>query len=272
MKFGLDVSQHQLTWEELLHRTRLAEELGFDGAWVFDHFKPLYADPSGPCLEAYTLLAAMAASTSRIRLGALVTGMTYRHPSILATKAVTIDHISGGRVELAVGAAWFRGEHDELGIEFPGVKARAERLDEGVEVVKLLMTQDGANFRGKHYRLSNATYHPRPVQSPHPPIWIGAGGERLMLPVVARRADVWHNSGSVADVIRKSQLIDRLAEEAERDPASIGRAGSVGISEDWDSVRRRVEDLESAGFFYLVVGWPAEGEERVQEFARRFLG
>jgi len=118
MRFGLDVAQHQLTWEEIRSRTRFAEDAGFEGAWVFDHFTALYADPDGPCLEGWTLLAALAAVTSRIRLGTLVTGMTHRHPSVLATEVVTVDHVSAGRVECAVGAAWNEEEHAELGIGF----------------------------------------------------------------------------------------------------------------------------------------------------------
>ena len=119
VELGLDVSQHQLSWQELLNRTHWAEDAGFEGAWVFDHFKALYGDPAGPCLEAWTLLAALGAATSRIRLGPLVTGITYRHPSILATEVVTADHVSQGRIELALGAAWHEREHHELGIDFP---------------------------------------------------------------------------------------------------------------------------------------------------------
>ena len=106
MRLGLDVAQHHLEWDEVLKRVRFAEEAGFDGAWVFDHFKALYGGREGPCMEAWTLLAALAASTERIRLGALVTGVTYRHPSILATEAVTVDNVSGGRLEMSLGAAW----------------------------------------------------------------------------------------------------------------------------------------------------------------------
>ncbi|HCF99697.1 MAG TPA: LLM class F420-dependent oxidoreductase, partial [Chloroflexi bacterium] len=114
-QFGIDTAQHQQTWAQLLEHVRFAEDAGFDGIWLFDHFKALYGDPNGPCLEAWTLLAALAAATTRIRLGPMVTGMTYRHPSMLAMEAVTVDHVSGGRVELAVGAAWFEQEHRELG-------------------------------------------------------------------------------------------------------------------------------------------------------------
>ena len=266
MRLGIDVSQHQLTWDELQSRVQFAEAAGFDGAWVFDHFKPLYGDPSGPCMEGWTLLAALAASTGRIRLGALVTGVTYRHPSVLAAEAVTVDHVSRGRLELGIGAAWFQGEHNQLGIDFPGRKGRAERLEEGIQLMRLLMTQDGASFDGRHYRLTDATYRPRPVQQPHPPVWVGARGEKLMLPIVGRHADVWHSFGSAADLKQKSRIVDRSAEEAGRDPASIMRAGGLSISEPWDQVRRSADDLRAIGFEYLVVSWPSEGRGRVEEF------
>lgn len=271
MRFGLDVAQHQLDWAEILRRARLAEDLGFDGIWVFDHFKPLYADPDGPCLEAYTLLAGLAASTSRIRLGALVTGITYRHPSLLAAEAVTVDHISNGRLELGLGAAWFQGEHDQLGFEFPSVPQRARMLEEGIESILLLMTQDAVTYEGRHTHLRDATYRPRPVQKPHPPIWIGATGERLMLPIVARQADAWHASGSVDEVIRKSRLLDQMATEAGRDPASIVRATSTGISDGWDAIRERISALVEGGFTYMSIDWPGGGEERVRELAERVL-
>src|ERR1700720_4511523 len=167
MRIGLDTAQHQLTWLELVERVQFAESAGFDGAWVFDHFKPLYGDPNGPCLEAWTLLAGLAAITSRIRLGALVTGITYRHPSILATEAITADHISDGRLELGVGAAWNQPEHEELATPFPPLKERAERLEEGVQVMRLLMTKDRATFAGHHYQLDGASYNPGQIQGRH---------------------------------------------------------------------------------------------------------
>ncbi|MGH2749526.1 MAG: TIGR03560 family F420-dependent LLM class oxidoreductase [Actinomycetota bacterium] len=266
MQLGLDISQHQLSWDEMVERARFAEEAGFDGVWVFDHFKALYGDPRGPCLEAWTLLAGLAAATTRVRLGTLVTGITYRHPSILATEAVTVDHISNGRLEIALGAAWHEGEHKELGIEFPGPAQRVRRLDEAIEVIDLLMTRDEATFAGEFFRLDRASYHPSPVQRPRPPLWIGGSGESLMLPLVARRADVWHGFGGIASITRKVSIIDREAERIGRDPATIRRATDLSLSEPWDEVMRTAEGLAQVGVSYLTVSWPSEGRARLEEF------
>ena len=271
MRIGLDVAQHQLTWAELVERVQFAEQAGFDGAWVFDHFTPLYGNPRGPCMEAWTLLAGLAAVTSRLRLGVLVTGITYRHPSILATEAITVDQISNGRLEIGLGAAWHQPEHEKLGIPFPPIKERAERLEEGVQVMRLLMTEDGAAFRGRHYQLDASSYHPRPVQKPHPPFWIGAGGEQLMLPIVARQADAWHAFGSQQTVVSKSRLPDQLAEKAGRDPKTILRSASLSLSQPWDRVRRRASSLREAGFGYFVAEWPSEGKGRLDEFVEEIL-
>jgi F420-dependent oxidoreductase-like protein len=271
MRIGLDVAQHQLLWPELAERVQFAESAGFDGAWVFDHFSPLYGDPNGPCLEGWTLLAGLAAITSRIRLGVLVTGITYRHPSVLATEAITVDHISNGRLELGVGAAWHQPEHEALGIPFPPIKERAERLEEGVQVIRLLMTKDRASFAGRHYQLRKASYHPRPIQRPHPPIWIGASGEQLMLPIVARQADAWHAFGSEDSMVRKSRLLDQLAEKAGRDPKAILRSASLSLSRPWDQVRRRAAQLRAGGFGYLIAEWPSEGKGRLDEFVQKVM-
>lgn len=271
MRFGLDVAQHQLTWPALLERVRYAESAGFDGAWLFDHFRPLYGDRRGPCMEGWTVLAALAAATERIRLGILVTGVTYRHPSVLAMQAASIDHISGGRLEFGIGAAWYETEHRQLGIDFPSVGERARRLAEAIEVYRVLLTRDRADFAGRHYQLSGATYRPRPVQQPYPPIWIGAGGERLMLPIVARYADVWHGYGSLAELSRKSRLINDLARAAGREPASIGRSTTISLSRSLDAVRQEIVALHRAGFEYLIVSYPSEGQTRLEEFVTRAM-
>ncbi len=272
MRFGLDIAQHQLTFDEIVARARLAEEAGMDGVWVFDHFKALYADPKGPSLEAWTLLAGVARETSRVRLGTLVTGMTHRHAAVLAAEVVTVDHLSGGRVECAVGAAWNEVEHRELGIPFPPRAERMDRLEEGVQVLRLLFTEDDVTFEGRRLRLDHATYNPKPVQRPHPPIWIGGEGRTRTLPIAGRYADAWH--GSVRDAAELSEIkgiIDRSAEEAGRDPSSILRASSLSISEPWDEVKAAYGWMVAGGIGYLVVEWPAEGRARLEEFLEQVL-
>lgn len=270
VRVGLKVNQGHLSWSTLSERVAYAEAHGFDGAWLFDHFKT-DGDPAGRCMESWTLLSALAARTERIRLGVMVTGITYRHPSILATQAVTVDHISAGRLELALGAAWNEEEHRELGLTFPSTRERMERLEEGVQVMRLVMTEDGARFDGRHYQLNGVTYRPRPVQQPHPPIWIGAGGERVMIPIAARQADVWHCFEDFEVLPRKVRVFEEHAERAGRDPASIGRAANLSIAEPWDEVAARAEALRELGFSYLIVFWPDEGSDRLDGFVQNVL-
>jgi F420-dependent oxidoreductase-like protein len=272
MRYGLDVAQHQLTFDDLVARARLADDAGLDGVWVFDHFKALYADPKGPALEAWTLLAGLARETSRVRLGTLVTGMTLRNPSVLAAEVVTVDHLSGGRVECAIGAAWNEPEHRELGIPFPPLAERMDRLEEGVQVLRMLFTRDNATFEGRHYRLERATYNPKPVQRPHPPIWIGGEGRRRTLPIAGRFADAWHGwARDAAELAEMNAIVDRAAEEAGRDPASILRASSLSISEPWDEVKASHERMAAGGIGYLVIEWPGEGQGRLEEFLDQVL-
>ncbi|MDQ3896768.1 MAG: TIGR03560 family F420-dependent LLM class oxidoreductase [Actinomycetota bacterium] len=266
MKVGVDVSQHQLAWPEIERRVVWAEGAGFESAWVFDHFTVLYGDRKGPCLEAWTLLAALGAVTSRIRLGALVTGVTYRHPSLLAAEVVTVDHVSDGRLNVGLGAAWHEEEHRRLGFDFPPTGERIQLLEETLQILRGVLSGDDFDFEGRHYRLRKAFYRPRPVQQPYPPIWIGATGEKVMLPLAARHADVWHGFGSPSDLIRKSAVVDRAAERAGRDPAAIGRSTNLSISEPWDQVRRHADRLREGGFTHLIASWPGEGQARMDEF------
>ncbi len=272
MRFGLDISQHQLTWDEIVARARLAEDADLDGVWVFDHFKALYADPKGPALEGWTLLAGIARETSRVRLGTLVTGMTHRHPAVLAAEVVTVDHLSGGRVECAIGAAWNEPEHRELGIAFPPTKDRMDRLEEGIQILRALFTEEDVTFDGEHYRLEGATYRPLPVQKPHPPIWVGGEGRKRTLPIAGRYADAWHGwANDAAELAEITAIIDRSAEEAGRDPASILRASSLSISEPWDDVKAAYEWMAAGGIEYLVIEWPSEGRGRLEEFLAQVL-
>jgi F420-dependent oxidoreductase-like protein len=271
MRFGIDVAQQRMEFAEIVARVRLAEELGFDGAWGFDHFVPMYGDEPGNCFEGMTTLAALASATSTIRLGLLVTGVTYRHPSVLAAEAVTVDHASGGRLELALGAAWYDAEHRQLGLEFPSTARRFDRLEDELEMLTRLFTGDVVSYRGKEFSLESARMRPVPVQRPHPPIWIGGSGRRRTLPLVARFADVWHTWGEPEQLSALSAEIDVLAEAAGRDPASILRASSLSLSEPWDDVRRAASAMRAAGIGYLVCGWPAEGRDRVEEFATEVM-
>jgi F420-dependent oxidoreductase-like protein len=272
VRFGLDISQHQLTWDELVTRARLAEDAGLDGVWAFDHFTALYGDPRGPCLEAWTLLAGLARETSRVRLGTMVTGMTHRYPAVLAAEVVTVDHLSNGRVECAIGAAWNQEEHRELGIPFPPVGERMDRLEEGVQVLRRLFTEDDVTFEGRFVQVEHATYRPRPVQRPHPPIWIGGTGRRRTLPIAGRYADVWHGwADDAAELAAMNAIVDRAAEEAGRDPSAILRASSLSISEPWDEVRAAHDWMAGGGIGYLMIEWPSEGRARLDEFLEQVL-
>src|SRR5437762_3604288 len=214
MRFGLDVAQQRMPWDEVLGRVRFAEDLGFDGAWGFDHFQPMYGEGPGETFEGMTTLAALAGITTRVRLGLLVTGMTYRHPSVFAAQALTVDHASHGRLELSFGAAWFDKEHDELGIPFPPTRERFDLLEDALEIAARVFTGDVVSYDGKVVSLRAARLRPTPVQQPHPPIWIGGNGPRRTLPLVAKYADMWHSFGTPNSLRDSYERFDQLATEA----------------------------------------------------------
>jgi alkanesulfonate monooxygenase SsuD/methylene tetrahydromethanopterin reductase-like flavin-dependent oxidoreductase (luciferase family) len=270
MRFGLDVAQQRMPWDEVVNRVRFAEDLGFDGAWGFDHLQPMYGEGPGETFEGMTTLAALAGVTSRIRLGLLVTGATYRHPSVFAAEAVTIDHASHGRLELSLGAAWFDQEHHELGIPFPSTPQRFDLLEDTLEIVTRLFTGDVVSYQGRVVSLREAQLRPVPVQRPHPPIWIGGSGPRRTLPLVARYADVWHTWGTPNSLREANQRLDDLATVAGRAPSSIVRASSLSL-DDLDTARRHAAKWRDAGYGYLICGWPGAGRKQVESFARDIL-
>jgi F420-dependent oxidoreductase-like protein len=270
MKFGLDVAQQRVSWDELVRRVRFAEQLGFDGVWGFDHFQPMYGEGPGEAFEGMTTLAALTGLTSRIRLGLLVTGVTYRHPSLLAAQAITVDHASHGRLELALGAGWFEAEHVQLGIPFPPTSGRFDLLEDTLEIVTRLFTGDPVSYQGKRVSLHEARMRPRPVQRPHPPIWVGGTGFRRTLPLAARYADVWHGFGTPNSLREAGARLDELAVKEGRDPASIMRAGSLSL-DDLELTRRHAVRWGAAGYGYLVCGWPETGQAQVEAFVRDVL-
>src|SRR3954463_16541092 len=186
MRFGIDVAQQRMPWDEIVRRVQLGEALGFDGVWGFDHFQPMYGEGPGEVFDGMTTLAALAGVTSRIRLGLLVAGVTYRHPSVFASQALTIHHASHGRPELSLGAAWFDKEHTELGIPFPSTSDRFDLLEDALEIAQRLFTGEVVSYDGKQVSLRDAQLLPVPVQPPPPPIWIGGSGPKRRLPLVAR--------------------------------------------------------------------------------------
>jgi alkanesulfonate monooxygenase SsuD/methylene tetrahydromethanopterin reductase-like flavin-dependent oxidoreductase (luciferase family) len=270
MRFGLDVAQQRMPWDEVVSRVQCAEDLGFDGAWGFDHFQPMYGEGPGETFDGMTTLAALAGVASRIRLGLLVAGVTYRHPSVFAAQAMTIDHASHGRLDLSVGAAWFDKEHTELGIPFPPTGERFDLLEDTLEIVTRLFSGEVVSSDCRVVSLHAACLSPPPVQQPHPPIWIGGSGPKRTLPLVARYADVWHTWGTPNSLVEANDRLDELAAEAGRDPASITRASSLSL-DDLDTARKHAAKWRDAGYGYLVCGWPEAGQARIEAFVTEVL-
>ena len=227
MKFGVQATQSGVTWEELLSLWQeLDRESNFDHLWLMDHFVTgagTAADSSGPCMEGWTALAALALATSRVRLGILVTGNTYRHPAVLAKMATTVDHISGGRLEFGLGAAWHTYEHQAFAIPFHTVRERLERLDEAAQVIKLLWTEQRPKFEGRYYQLDEPPYNPPNVQQPHPPILIGGSGRKRTLRTVAKYADATNVQGTPEEVRRLFEVLEAHCREVGRDYSQIRR-------------------------------------------------
>jgi F420-dependent oxidoreductase-like protein len=221
LRFGLCTDQN-LTWPQTLERWRLFERLGFDSAWDCDHYvQP--SRPGGPYLEGWTLLAALAARTARIRVGVLVSCNTFRHPALLAKEAVTVDHVSGGRLELGLGAGWYRPEHEMYGIDFPAPAELVGRFREAVEIVDRLLRSEEVTYEGRHYRLRDAAFRPGPLQRPRPPLTLGAHGPR-MLRIVARHADAWNSFGTPEQIRARGAVLDEACAEIGRDPSEIVRS------------------------------------------------
>jgi F420-dependent oxidoreductase-like protein len=248
LRFGIKASGQAITIDQLRAIWRIADQGDFDHLWDFDHLASIGpAGPDRPIFEGWALQAAMAEATKRVRIGCLVTGNTYRHPVVLAKLAATVDHLSGGRLELGIGAAWAEIEHEMYGIE--GLDHRVGRLSESLQIMKSLFTDSRTNFEGRYYHLKDAIANPKPVQKPHPPMWIGASGEST-LKLTARHADVWNISGGGPDEIKP--LIAKFEEACiavGRDQAEIRRS----LQFDWDGKdRNQLIDL-SGGLLELGI-------------------
>ncbi len=254
-------SAHGNHWDTTLAAALACEQAGLDSVWLADHFMfPDRAQPDKevPVFDCFVALAAIAARTSRIRIGALVVGVPYRNPALLAKMSTTLDVIAHGRTIVGLGAAWHDEEFVAYGWPFPSVRDRMEMLEEAVQIVDRMMTQRPASFAGKHYRVVDAYNDPPPVQRPHPPIMIG-GRSTAVLRVVAEHADLWNiPGGDIDDAVRRSALLDRYCAEIGRDPASVTRSIYLPISYDQPSTtREEIGKAIDAGFQHIVLGLPA---------------
>jgi alkanesulfonate monooxygenase SsuD/methylene tetrahydromethanopterin reductase-like flavin-dependent oxidoreductase (luciferase family) len=259
LRFGIVVAQ-RAGWPELVRRARLVEDLGFDTLNVVDHFYGSY-DVMDPCHEAYTALAGIAAVTSRVRLGVMVGGNTYRNPAFLLKQAVTVDHISGGRVELGVGAGWLEREHEAYGFPFPPARERVDRFAEAIDIWQLLQRNERTTFLGQYYQLIDAPFEPKPVQ-PGLPLVIGTNRPRMMR-LAARHADIWNAIGTPDEVSVLTDTFEGLCHAEGRDPTTIlcSVCPTVDMLASAEEFVSSVTAYRKAGFTDFQIPWPRTDQQ-----------
>ncbi len=234
MRFAFKTSPQNTTWADMLAVWQAADDIDvFESGWTFDHFYPIFSDPAGPCLEGWTTLTALAQATTRLRLGTLVTGIHYRHPAVLANMAAALDIISGGRLELGIGAGWNEEESGAYGIELGSIKERFDRFEEACQVLIGLLSQDTTDcfdFQGTYYQLKAARNEPKGPQRPHPPICIGGSGEKRTLRITAKYADHWNFvGGPPEEFAHKRDVLAAHCADVGRDPKEIMLSAHVRL-------------------------------------------
>jgi len=308
-KFGLQIPNFSFggpdseIFDKVVELAQTAEQTGFDSVWVMDHFYqlPPLGGPDMPMLESYTILGALGARTERVKLGALVGGVTYRNPAHVAKAATTLDVITGGRAICGLGAAWFDVEHKGLGWDFPPAGERLSRLDEAVQICKAMFTEESPSFDGKYYQIKNARNVPRPIQSGGIPIMVGGGGEKRTLRTVARYADMCNLFGDAETLHHKFDVLRRHCEDAGRPyeeitrsrlatmvltdsaeqteatnkmlaslPASRASAAfNVGSEKE---ILTQIDELEAAGVQYFIFNMPLSSAEMVRRAGEMLHG
>lgn len=264
MEFSLWPTPHH-EWDDVVRVSKHAEDTGWDRVLFTDHF--MSPDGNAPTLECWTTVSALAVHLSRVQIGSLVSSVTYRNPAVLAKMAATIDHISGGRLVLGVGAGWQENEYTAYGMEFGDVRSRSDRLNEACQVINTLFSHDRSDFDGAYFSLDNAPLNPKPVQS-RIPLLVGGGGERTTMRIAASYADEW-NVWGLPDVLRnKSVVLDEHCRQLGRDPSSIARSAQtlVYLSEDEGWLRDRREKVAKLSMPALV-GTPGEIADAMNEYA-----
>lgn len=270
--FGLRSSQHHRSWSQIRENFIAADEWGMESAWVFDHMIPLSDPRTGPNLEGWTLLAGLAEATKQVKLGTMVTGITYRNPALLLKEAVTVDHISNGRALLGVGAAWFEGEHHMFGFDYPSDGDRVSMFRESLEIFEALQSQDRTSYDGQFYKLQDAIFEPKPVQQ-RLPVVIGGSKDR-MLRIIARFADQWDNNWSDDDEYRaRVAKIEAACAKIGRDPQEIRRSTTLAAdftTKGEKEQRERLDQLRALGItdFLFHVTDPVE---RMRPFVEKVI-
>ena len=260
--FGIVTAQEQVTFDWLAETWRMAEAAGFDSGWLFDHFYALRGEQDGICLEASTVLAGLAVATETIGLGVLVYGNTHRHPTVLAKEMATVDHISGGRVILGIGAGWNEPEHAAYAIPFPSAGDRVSMLEEALEIIALLSAQERTSYAGKFYSLENAPFTPKPVRGRFPMV-IG-GSKPRMLGVIGRHADLWDSHSSPDEIRAGLATIDGHAVAAGREAGAVAGSKQLGDAPFASEAAfgEAVREHHAAGVRQFLFRLPKDDESR----------
>ena len=277
MLYAIKTAPQYTTWADMLTVWRAADEMDvFHSAWNFDHFYPInVADTTGPCMEAWTTLSALAQATSRIRIGCMVSGVVYRHPAVLANMMASLDIISDGRLEIGIGAGWSEEECTAYGIPLGSLTERFDRFDEACEVIHGMLTQETTSVSGRYFNLRDARCNPPPLQRPHPPLCIGGNGERRTFPNVVRWATHWNYAGFDLDgFLTKRQALHDQCRAAGRDPQEILTSIHQPVdAADLQGLEKRVKAFHDAGLglmiFYLQPPLSADMLQPLADLAQR---
>jgi F420-dependent oxidoreductase-like protein len=238
VRFGIQTGQQNVEWSTMLDLWRKCDDWGYDSLWAFDHFYPIFTGADGACMEGWTVLSALAHATKRARVGHLVNGNTYRHPCVTAKAAATVDHISGGRLNLGIGAGWFEDEHKSFGIDYKTVLGRLEALDEACQIIKGMFSGEKFTLHGRHYNVTNALGNPKPVQAGGVPIMIGGEGKKVLLRIVAEHADMWNGMGSPEKLGDLIATIQRHGDKVRRDTSAIEKTVMMPLCYTEDKERQ----------------------------------
>lgn len=256
LSFGIKTAPQSTTYESMKQVWLEADTVpSIEHAWLFDHFMPINGDLTGPCFEGWSLLSAFAAITSRLRVGLMVTGNTYRNPAVLANIGATVDVISGGRLDFGIGAGWNEIEHSAYGIPLYTPGERIRRLGEACEIIKRMWTETSPSFEGRYYQIKDAYCEPKPIQKPTPPFVIGGSGEKLTLRIVAQYANIWNCVGSdVENFQQKSAILDTHCAAIGRDPKTIERSVQLMVDPgNMEATRDLTRSFIEAGATHLIM-------------------